>query len=52
MSLEDQQEQEQAKISAENDARIAKNEESLKNAIAAEEKKKEDFDQDFRDYSS
>ena len=50
--MEDQEEAAQAKLNAENDAKIAKNEEQLKNAIKAEEKNKADFDESFRDLSS
>ena len=52
MSKEDEEEQAQAKINLANDAKLAKNEESLKDAITAEEKHKEDLDAAHRDGSS
>ena len=52
MSKEDQEEADQAKINEANEAKLAKNEESLKTAIIAEEKHKEDLDAAHRDHSS
>ena len=52
MSKEDQEEAAQAKINEENDAKLAKNEETLKDTITSEEKHKVDIDQAHRDHSS
>jgi hypothetical protein len=52
MSKEDQEEQERAKISEENDAKIAKNEEALKDAITKQEKDKVTNDIGHRENSS
>lgn len=49
MSKEDEEEQAQAKINLENDAKLAKNEEALKDAIAADEKNKADVDAAIRE---
>ena len=49
MSKEDQEEAAQAKINLENDAKLAKNEEALKNSIEADEKNKADVDAAIRE---
>jgi len=52
ISKEDQEEQAQAKINLENDAKLAKNEETLKDSIISEEKHKAALDAAHRDHSS
>lgn len=52
MSKEDQEEQADAKIREENDAKIAKNEEALRDAIANGEKNTVDVIEAHRDGSS